>query len=92
MDCGRRQPVLNGRLRQSTRRCAADGDERVAIVVRDTGQGIAPDDLERLFLPFERLGLEGGAIEGAGAVPFCARATGDDWPSVTLDAGWCSAR
>jgi len=39
---------------------------RVAFAVLDTGSGIAPDDLERLFTPFERLGLDGGAIEGAG--------------------------
>ena len=45
--------------------CSRSGN-RVAITVRDTGHGIAPEDLERLFLPFERLGLEGGTIEGAG--------------------------
>jgi CheY-like chemotaxis protein len=46
--------------------CNADGVGRVAIAVRDTGHGIAPEDLERLFVPFERLGLEGGTIEGVG--------------------------
>ena len=48
-----------------TIRCSPNGS-RVAIAVRDTGHGIAPEDLERLFVPFERLGLEGGTIEGAG--------------------------
>jgi PAS domain S-box-containing protein len=42
------------------------GDTRVEIAVQDTGPGIASENLERLFLPFERLGLEGGPIEGAG--------------------------
>ena len=46
--------------------CSEDGAGRVAIAVRDTGHGIATEDLERLFVPFERLGLEGGTIEGAG--------------------------
>jgi CheY-like chemotaxis protein len=34
--------------------------------VTDTGSGIAPDELERLFTPFERLGAEQGAVEGSG--------------------------
>ena len=38
----------------------------VAITVRDTGVGIQPGDLARLFTPFERLGAEGGAVEGTG--------------------------
>ena len=45
---------------------AGAGGDSVAIAVRDTGHGIAPDDLERLFAPFERLGLDGGTVEGAG--------------------------
>jgi len=46
-------------------RAEASGD-RISIAVRDTGRGVADQDLEQLFEPFERLGLEGGAIEGVG--------------------------
>jgi CheY-like chemotaxis protein len=46
--------------------CTEDGTGQVAIVVTDTGPGLAPDDLERIFIPFERLGAERTAIEGTG--------------------------
>jgi CheY-like chemotaxis protein len=39
---------------------------RIRITVADTGRGIEPDKLARLFLPFERLGAESTDIEGAG--------------------------
>jgi CheY-like chemotaxis protein len=46
---------------------AGSGDEeRVRIGIRDTGQGIAPDKLERLFIPFDRLGAEQTQEEGTG--------------------------
>jgi len=43
------------------------GDEgRFRIVVRDTGYGIPPEHLDRVFRPFDRLGAELGTVEGTG--------------------------
>jgi signal transduction histidine kinase len=39
---------------------------RIRIEVTDTGPGIAAHDLEKLFVPFERLGAEKSGIEGTG--------------------------
>ncbi|MDP9836982.1 PAS domain S-box-containing protein [Neorhizobium huautlense] len=43
----------------------ADG-RLLTIDICDSGSGIAPDGIERLFKPFERLGKDGGATEGTG--------------------------
>ncbi len=40
-------------------------DRLVSISVADTGFGIAPEKLARLFLPFERGGAEGANVEGS---------------------------
>src|SRR3989454_62660 len=49
---------------------AVSGEERsggrLRMLVTDTGHGISPDKLERLFTPFDRLGAEGTGIEGTG--------------------------
>jgi PAS domain S-box-containing protein len=39
---------------------------RVRISVSDTGLGLSPDKVARLFTPFERLGAEQGDVEGTG--------------------------
>jgi PAS domain S-box-containing protein len=39
---------------------------RVRISIRDTGAGLAPDKIEQLFQPFNRLGQEGRGEEGTG--------------------------
>jgi CheY-like chemotaxis protein len=41
-------------------------DDTTAIKVNDTGIGIATEHIERLFVPFDRLGAENSAIEGTG--------------------------
>ncbi|HET6910753.1 MAG TPA: ATP-binding protein [Mycobacteriales bacterium] len=41
-------------------------DDQLRIHVTDTGPGIRPEQLPRLFVPFERLGAERSDVEGAG--------------------------
>jgi PAS domain S-box-containing protein len=41
-------------------------DETVWISVSDTGLGIGPEMVERLFIPFDRLNVEATGIEGTG--------------------------
>jgi signal transduction histidine kinase len=43
----------------------SEGSDRVRIAVKDTGMGIDPDSIEKLFIPFERLDA-GAEIQGTG--------------------------
>ena len=40
--------------------------DTIVVRVRDTGRGIAPDQLAQIFLPFERLDADALGIDGAG--------------------------
>jgi signal transduction histidine kinase len=46
--------------------CDDAGSDRARLVVADTGGGIRPEDLWRVFEPFDRLGAELSAVEGTG--------------------------
>jgi PAS domain S-box-containing protein len=47
-------------------RCDRSSGDRVRIAVADNGTGMSPEQLARLFSPFDRLGAEQTAIEGTG--------------------------
>ena len=44
----------------------ADVAGKVSITVKDTGIGMTPEQLERLFQPFDRLGAERTRVQGTG--------------------------
>jgi signal transduction histidine kinase/CheY-like chemotaxis protein len=46
--------------------CVETAPSRLQIRVTDTGRGIRPEDMPRLFTPFERLGAESDGVEGTG--------------------------
>jgi len=46
--------------------CNPDGDAWFTITVADTGPGIRAEDLERLFVAFDRLGAEQTDVQGTG--------------------------
>jgi PAS domain S-box-containing protein len=46
--------------------CTPAAPASIRISVRDTGAGLAPEQLAQLFEPFNRLGKEAGAEEGTG--------------------------
>ncbi|MBW3635733.1 MAG: PAS domain S-box protein, partial [Armatimonadetes bacterium] len=50
----------------ATLAAAPTGDGLLRITVSDTGAGIAPEKIERLWTPFDRLGAERTDIEGTG--------------------------
>jgi PAS domain S-box-containing protein len=43
-----------------------DSEGQIALTVRDDGQGVAAEHLDRLFTPFDRLGAEASGVEGTG--------------------------
>src|SRR5207247_3843098 len=46
--------------------CDDAGEGRVRLAVSDTGPGIPPDMMDRLFIPFDRLGAGETGVEGTG--------------------------
>ncbi|PKO94362.1 MAG: hybrid sensor histidine kinase/response regulator [Betaproteobacteria bacterium HGW-Betaproteobacteria-10] len=46
--------------------CARRGADKVRISIKDSGAGLAPEQLAQLFQPFNRLGQEAGSEEGTG--------------------------
>lgn len=46
--------------------CSAVEPGVIRISVQDTGLGLAPEQVDKLFQPFERLGQEAGSQEGTG--------------------------
>ncbi|MDP2030874.1 MAG: EAL domain-containing protein [Thiobacillus sp.] len=60
---------------------------RIKISVTDTGSGIPPTDQAQLFVPFNRLGIEKGPIEGAGVgLAIAQRLTEEMSGSIGLDS------
>ncbi len=54
--------------------CHRSTPGRVRIEVRDTGEGLTPDQCAQLFQPFNRLGREAGSVEGTGiGLALCKR-------------------
>jgi signal transduction histidine kinase/ActR/RegA family two-component response regulator len=46
--------------------CAEHEDGQVTVAVTDTGPGLSGADLDRIFVPFERLAAENTDVEGTG--------------------------
>ena len=46
--------------------CAVQPDGMFAITVSDTGIGVPPGEIDRLFAPFDRMGAENTDVEGTG--------------------------
>jgi len=83
----------NGLIRLTCRAVTASGQvsgkdsSAVEIMVTDSGAGLSPDDIARIFIPFDRLDAEQGDVEGSGiGLPLAlglSRAMGGD---LTVDS------
>lgn len=66
--------------------CDLTGD-KVRISVIDTGLGIPPNARNRIFTPFDRLGKEGGTIEGTGiGLAICKKLTDEMGGIINFDS------
>jgi PAS domain S-box-containing protein len=54
------------RIKAEFREGVGSGEKVVRILVRDTGYGISDANIEKLFIPFERIGAEKTGTEGTG--------------------------
>jgi PAS domain S-box-containing protein len=61
-----RAEVLPGNTSTSASGIQSNTTQRLILNISDTGRGIGPEQLERLYTPFDRLGMEGSNIEGTG--------------------------
>ena len=67
--------------------CQAEEGERYRLEVSDTGTGIAPDHLPRIFTPFERLGAEHTEVEGTGiGLTLCKRLVEEMNGTLTVES------
>jgi signal transduction histidine kinase len=46
--------------------CAETAGHRLRVSITDTGLGLSPQDIQKLFMPFERLEAGRGQVEGTG--------------------------
>jgi signal transduction histidine kinase/ActR/RegA family two-component response regulator len=46
--------------------CREEGTGQASVTISDTGPGLSEEELQRIFIPFERLGAEQTGIEGTG--------------------------
>jgi signal transduction histidine kinase/CheY-like chemotaxis protein len=46
--------------------CQEEGPGQASVMVTDTGPGLSPENIERIFIPFERIGAEQTGVEGTG--------------------------
>ncbi len=64
--------LLSNAIKYNTERgsvllqCLDTGTSRVRISVEDTGAGLAPEQIDQLFQPFNRLGQQANAEQGTG--------------------------
>ncbi len=47
-------------------KCMENKSGRIRVSIRDTGEGLSPEQLTQLFQPFNRLGQQAGGEEGTG--------------------------
>ncbi len=68
VDCLLRNAIQYSQAGGCVTLSAQDLGERVELTIEDSGPGMSPDQLSRLFLPFERLEAENTLLRGGSAV------------------------